>query len=84
MFFPGGDIGRLAVNGTVNDLAMSGARPLFLTAAFIMEEGVPYGRDACVIGNVVEAHPKMAILSTEIGGSRVLDLPFVEQLPRIC
>jgi hydrogenase expression/formation protein HypE len=47
-------------------------------------EAVPYGRDACVIGNVVEAHPKMAILKTEIGGSRVLDLPFVEQLPRIC
>jgi hydrogenase expression/formation protein HypE len=32
----------------------------------------------------VEAHPTMAILKTEIGGSRVLDLPFVEQLPRIC
>ena len=41
LFFPGGDIGRLAVNGTVNDLAMSGARPLFLTAAFIIEEGLP-------------------------------------------
>jgi hydrogenase expression/formation protein HypE len=43
-----------------------------------------YGRDACVIGTVVAAHPKMAVLRTEIGGSRVLDLPFVEQLPRIC
>ncbi|MBZ5610139.1 MAG: hydrogenase expression/formation protein HypE [Acidobacteriia bacterium] len=41
LFFPGGDIGRLAVNGTVNDLAMAGARPLFLSAAFIMEEGLP-------------------------------------------
>jgi hydrogenase expression/formation protein HypE len=41
LFFPGGDIGRLAVNGTVNDLAMSGARPLSLTAAFIIEEGLP-------------------------------------------
>lgn len=40
LFFPGGDIGRLAVNGTVNDLAMSGARPLSLTAAFIIEEGL--------------------------------------------
>lgn len=39
IFFPGGDIGRLAVNGTVNDLAMSGARPLYLAAAFILEEG---------------------------------------------
>jgi len=40
IFFPGGDIGRLAVNGTVNDLAMSGARPLYLAAAFILEEGL--------------------------------------------
>lgn len=39
IFFPGGDIGRLAVNGTVNDLAMSGARPLYLSCAFILEEG---------------------------------------------
>ncbi len=39
--FPGGDIGRLAVNGTINDLAVSGARPLFLSAAFILEEGLP-------------------------------------------
>ena len=41
IFFPGGDIGSLAVNGTVNDLAMSGARPLYLAAAFILEEGLP-------------------------------------------
>jgi hydrogenase expression/formation protein HypE len=41
IFFPGGDIGRLAVAGTVNDLAMSGARPLYLSAGFIIEEGFP-------------------------------------------
>ena len=41
IFFPGGDIGRLAVNGTVNDLAVGGAQPLFLAAAFILEEGLP-------------------------------------------
>jgi len=41
VFFPGGDIGSLAVNGTVNDLAMSGARPLYLSAGFILEEGFP-------------------------------------------
>jgi len=41
LFFPGGDIGELAVNGTVNDLAMAGARPLSLSAAFILEEGFP-------------------------------------------
>ena len=41
LFFPGGNIGDLAVNGTVNDLAVSGARPLWLTAGFILEEGFP-------------------------------------------
>jgi hydrogenase expression/formation protein HypE len=41
LFFPGGDIGELAVNGTVNDLAMSGAKPLYLSAGFILEEGLP-------------------------------------------
>src|SRR5215510_4404557 len=40
LFFPGGDIGSLAVHGTVNDLAMGGAKPLFLSAAFILEEGL--------------------------------------------
>ena len=40
LFFPGGDIGSLAVHGTVNDLAMGGAKPLFLSAAFIIEEGL--------------------------------------------
>jgi hydrogenase expression/formation protein HypE len=41
LFFPGGDIGSLAVNGTVNDVAVMGARPLYLAAAFILEEGFP-------------------------------------------
>jgi len=41
LFFPGGDIGFLAVHGTVNDLAMGGATPLYLSAAFIIEEGLP-------------------------------------------
>src|SRR5690348_18455849 len=41
LFFPGGDIGDLAVNGTVNDLAVSGATPLYLSAGFILEEGFP-------------------------------------------
>lgn len=43
LFFPGGDIGSLAVHGTVNDLAMSGAQPLLLTAGFILEEGLALG-----------------------------------------
>jgi hydrogenase expression/formation protein HypE len=50
MFFPGGSIGELAVNGTVNDLAMSGARPLFLSVGFILEEGT----DLAQVGAVAE------------------------------
>jgi len=42
LFFPGGNIGDLAVNGTVNDLAVAGARPLYLSAGFIIEEGFPF------------------------------------------
>ncbi len=41
LFFPGGDLGSLSIHGTVNDLAMAGARPLYLSAAFIIEEGLP-------------------------------------------
>ncbi|HUN75920.1 MAG TPA: hydrogenase expression/formation protein HypE [Steroidobacteraceae bacterium] len=41
LFFPGGDIGSLAVHGTINDVAMAGARPLYLSASFILEEGLP-------------------------------------------
>src|SRR5436305_3879815 len=41
LFFPGGDIGKLAVHGTINDLAMAGAAPLYLSAGFILEEGFP-------------------------------------------
>ena len=41
IFFPGGDIGSMAIHGTVNDLAMSGARPVYLSSAFIIEEGLP-------------------------------------------
>ena len=61
LFFPGGDIGKLAVCGTVNDLAVGGARPLFLSAAFILEEGFPIAdlervvasmRATCEIANV--------------------------------
>lgn len=49
LFFPGGDIGRLAVCGTVNDLAMCGARPVALTAGFILEEGLPLATLAAVV-----------------------------------
>jgi hydrogenase expression/formation protein HypE len=55
LFFPGGDIGRLAVHGTVNDLAMGGARPLFLSAAFIIEEGLPMETLRRVVESLREA-----------------------------
>jgi hydrogenase expression/formation protein HypE len=51
LFFPGGNIGELAVYGTVNDLAMRGAKPLYLSAGFILEEGLPME----TLGNVVTA-----------------------------
>lgn len=53
--FPGGDIGTLAVNGTVNDLAMGGAEPLFLSLAFILEEGLPMKVLQQVVDSVREA-----------------------------
>lgn len=53
--FPGGNIGSLAVHGTVNDLAMSGARPLYLTAGFILEEGLPFPLLREIVGSMAEA-----------------------------
>jgi hydrogenase expression/formation protein HypE len=55
LFFPGGDIGELAVNGTVNDLAVSGATPLYLTAGFILEEGFGVADLARVVSSMRDA-----------------------------
>jgi len=55
LFFPGGSIGELAVNGTVNDLAVSGAEPKFLSASFILEEGFPLPQLAAVVNAMAEA-----------------------------
>ncbi len=54
-FFPGSNIGELAVNGTVNDLAMMGARPLFLSAALILEEGLPMEDLGTVVASMADA-----------------------------
>ena len=54
-FFPGGDIGRLAVCGTVNDVATSGARPLYLSCAFILEEGFPMDDLRRICASMAEA-----------------------------
>ncbi len=55
LFFPGGDIGCLSVHGTLNDVAMAGARPLGLTAGFILEEGLPLGDLARIVASMAEA-----------------------------
>jgi hydrogenase expression/formation protein HypE len=55
IFFPGGDIGKLAINGTVNDLAMSGARPLYIAAAFILEEGLAVAELKRIVDSMREA-----------------------------
>lgn len=55
LFFPGGDIGALAVNGTANDLAMCGARPLWLSAGFILEEGFPIATLEKVVASMKRA-----------------------------
>lgn len=61
LFFPGGDIGELAVNGTVNDLATRGARPLVLSAAFILEEGLPMETLGRIAASMAAACQKVGV-----------------------
>src|SRR5580658_9281095 len=61
LFFPGGSIGDLAVNGTVNDLAMSGARPLFLSAGFIIEEGFSMSSLGQIVQRMAQAAEKAGV-----------------------
>jgi len=72
LFFPGGDIGSLAVNGTVNDLAMSGAKPLFLSAGLILEEGFPMEK-LWEIVNSMQAAAKKANVQFITGDTKVVD-----------
>lgn len=55
LFFPGGDIGSLAVHGTINDVAMAGASPLYLAAAFILEEGLPLADLQRIVRSMAQA-----------------------------
>ncbi len=55
LFFPGGDIGSLSVHGTVNDVAMSGAKPLYLSAGFILEEGFPLADLQRIVSSMAQA-----------------------------
>lgn len=61
LLFPGGDIGSLAVHGTVNDLAMGGAQPLFLSAAFIIEEGLPMDVLQHVVASLRQAAAEVGV-----------------------
>lgn len=72
LFFPGGCIGDLAVNGTVNDLAVSGARPLFLSAGFILEEGFPLS-DLSQIVTRMAAAAAMAGIQIVTGDTKVVE-----------
>ncbi len=84
IFFPGGDIGSLAVHGTVNDLAMCGARPLYLSAGFILEEGLPMQDFFRIVNSMRAAPPGVVLMKTRVGGTRIVDMLTGEQLPRIC
>ncbi len=79
LFFPGGNIGELAVNGTVNDLAMSGARPLFLSAAFIMEEGLPLDELARIVESMAKA-AQTAGVSIVTGDTKVVNKGSADKL----
>jgi hydrogenase expression/formation protein HypE len=72
LVFPGGNIGDLAVNGTVNDLAMCGARPLYLSAGFILEEGLPIETLRLVVESMRQAAASAGV-SLVTGDTKVVD-----------
>jgi hydrogenase expression/formation protein HypE len=72
LFFPGGDIGSLAINGTVNDLAMSGARPLYISLGFILEEGLEMESLWRITQSIKEAADK-ANVQVITGDTKVVD-----------
>jgi hydrogenase expression/formation protein HypE len=72
IFFPGGDIGSLAVHGTINDLAVGGAEPLYLTAAFILEEGLPLDDLRRIADSMGQACRKSGI-TLVAGDTKVVD-----------
>jgi hydrogenase expression/formation protein HypE len=72
IFFPGGDIGKLAIHGTVNDLAMCGARPLYLSAGFILEEGLSMREFQAVVLSMREAAATAGV-ALVTGDTKVVD-----------
>ncbi len=72
LFFPGGDIGKLAVHGTVNDLAVGGAIPLYLSAAFILEEGLPIDELRRIVASMRQACQEAGV-ALVTGDTKVVD-----------
>jgi len=72
MFFPGGDLGSLAVHGTINDLAMSGARPLYLSAGLIIEEGLPMDTLWRILSSMQQAAQRSGV-QIITGDTKVVD-----------
>ncbi|WP_150047945.1 hydrogenase expression/formation protein HypE [Methylomonas rhizoryzae] len=72
LFFPGGDIGSLAVHGTLNDVAMSGAKPLYLAAGFILEEGLPLADLERIVASMAAA-AKAAGVPIVTGDTKVVE-----------
>ncbi|HVO00874.1 MAG TPA: hydrogenase expression/formation protein HypE [Candidatus Cybelea sp.] len=81
LVFPGGDIGKLAVCGTINDLAVSGARPLYLTCAVILEEGFPIPELRRIVGSMASAarEAEVAVVTgdTKVVGRGACDKLFI-------
>ena len=72
LFFPGGDIGKLAVYGTVNDLAMSGAKPAYLSTGFILEEGLPFETLTRIVRSMADAASDCGV-ELVTGDTKVVD-----------
>jgi hydrogenase expression/formation protein HypE len=79
LVFPGGDIGKLAVCGTVNDLSMSGARPLWLSAGFIIEEGLPMSELEPIVASMA-ATARDAGVQIVTGDTKVVDRGSADKL----
>ncbi len=81
LFFPGGNIGELAVNGTVNDLAVGGARPLYLSAGFVLEEGLPLVELETIVKSMAEAARRAGVMivtgDTKVVGKGQCDRIFI-------
>jgi len=79
IFFPGGDIGKLAVCGTVNDLSMAGAKPLYLSLSFIIEEGLPIADLGRIIKSIKETAAEAGV-SIVTGDTKVVDRGSADKL----